>query len=50
MNAPPTIPFLDLRAAYLELKPEIDAAVARVLDSGWYILGAEVEGFEADVL
>lgn len=23
------IPFLDLRAAYLELKPEIDAAIAR---------------------
>jgi dTDP-4-amino-4,6-dideoxygalactose transaminase len=43
-----TIPFLDLRAAYLELKPEIDAAIARVLDSGWYILGPEVEAFEAE--
>ena len=42
------IPFLDLRAAYLELKPEIDAAIARVLDSGWYILGTEVEAFEAE--
>jgi dTDP-4-amino-4,6-dideoxygalactose transaminase len=42
------VPFLDLRAAYLELKPEIDAAVARVLDSGWYIGGEEVESFEAD--
>jgi dTDP-4-amino-4,6-dideoxygalactose transaminase len=42
------IPFLDLRAAYLELKTEIDRAVARVLDSGWYILGAEVEAFEAE--
>ena len=42
------IPFLDLRAAYLELKPEIDAAIARVLDSGWYILGPEVESFEAE--
>lgn len=42
------IPFLDLRAAYLELKDEIDAAVARVLDSGWYILGEEVEAFEAE--
>jgi len=28
------IPFLDLGAAYRELKPEIDAAVSRVLDSG----------------
>lgn len=43
-----TIPFLDLRAAYLELKPEIDAAVARVMDSGWYVLGEEVEAFEAE--
>src|SRR6056297_3252430 len=42
------IPFLDLRAAYLELKLEIDAAVARVLDSGWYILGPEVEAFESE--
>jgi dTDP-4-amino-4,6-dideoxygalactose transaminase len=42
------IPFLDLRAAYLELKTEIDAAVHRVLDSGWYILGPEVEAFETE--
>lgn len=42
------IPFLDHGAAYRELKPEIDAAVARVLDSGWYILGPEVEAFEAE--
>lgn len=42
------IPFLDLRAAYDELKPEIDAAVSRVLESGWYILGPEVEAFEAE--
>lgn len=42
------IPFLDLRAAYLELKPEIDLAVSRVLDSGWYILGEEVEAFESE--
>ena len=44
----PMIPFLNLRDAYLELKPEIDAAVARVLDSGWYILGPEVEAFERE--
>lgn len=42
------IPFLDLGAAYRELKPEIDAAVSRVLESGWYILGPEVEAFEAE--
>ncbi len=43
-----TIPFLDLRAGYVELKSEIDAAVARALDSGHYILGPEVEAFETE--
>jgi len=42
------IPFLDLGVAYRELKPEIDAAVSRVLESGWYILGPEVEVFEEE--
>lgn len=42
------IPFLDLGATYRELKPQIDAAVARVLEGGWYILGPEVEAFEAE--
>jgi len=42
------IPFLDLHAGYLELKSEIDEAVSRVLDSGWYILGPEVESFEEE--
>jgi len=40
------IPFLDLKASYLELKPELDAAYHRVMESGWYILGHEVEAFE----
>ena len=40
------VPFLDVRATYQVLKPELDAAVARVLESGWYILGAEVTAFE----
>lgn len=42
------IPFLDVGAGYIELKPEIDSAIARVLNSGWYILGPEVEAFEAE--
>ena len=42
------IPFLDLKSTYVELKAEIDAAVSRVLNSGWYVLGAEVEAFEAE--
>jgi dTDP-4-amino-4,6-dideoxygalactose transaminase len=43
-----TIPFLDVGATYRELKGEVDAAVARVLASGEYILGAEVEAFEGE--
>jgi dTDP-4-amino-4,6-dideoxygalactose transaminase len=43
-----SIPFLDLGASYRELQPQIDAAVSRVLASGWYILGPEVEAFEAE--
>lgn len=43
-----TIPFLDLRAAYIELRRDLDAACRRVLDSGSYILGAEVDGFERE--
>ncbi len=42
------IPFLDLKAPYQELKAEIDSAIQRVLESGWYILGAEVEAFEQE--
>lgn len=41
------IPQTDPHAGYLEHKAAIDAAVARVLDSGWYILGREAEAFEA---
>lgn len=42
------VPFLDLRSAYLELKAELDAAVARALDSGWYLLGEELAAFERE--
>lgn len=41
-----TIPFVDLKAGYQRLHTEIDAAVARTLASGWYILGAEARAFE----
>ena len=40
------VSFLDLGATYRELRAELDAAVGRVLASGWYILGPEVEAFE----
>ena len=42
------IPFLDLKAPYLELKQELDEAIARVLSSGWFIGGEEVDQFEAE--
>ena len=42
------IPFLDLKAPYIELKDELDAAYRRVMESGWYILGKEVEAFESE--
>jgi dTDP-4-amino-4,6-dideoxygalactose transaminase len=42
------VPFLDLKAAYLELQLEIDTAIKRVLDSGWYVLGEEVDTFEQE--
>lgn len=42
------IPFLDLKAPYLELKQELDEAIARVVSSGWYIGGSEVDQFERD--
>ncbi len=42
------VPYLDLKAQYQSIKPEIDAAIARVLDSCQFVLGSEVAGFEQD--
>jgi dTDP-4-amino-4,6-dideoxygalactose transaminase len=42
------VPFLDLRTTYAELKAELDAAAARVLASGWYLLGPELRAFETE--
>lgn len=42
------IPFLDMKSPYLELQAEMDEAYRRVMESGWYILGEEVEAFEAE--
>ncbi len=42
------VPFLDLRAGYTELKAELDTTYQRVMDSGWYILGEEVDAFESE--
>ncbi len=42
------VPFLDLKAINLGHRDALQASFDRVLDSGWYILGAEVTGFEAE--
>ena len=42
------VKFLDLRAQYASIKAEMDEAVLRVLGSGTYVLGPEVETFERD--
>ncbi|WP_424627915.1 DegT/DnrJ/EryC1/StrS family aminotransferase [Bradyrhizobium sp. SYSU BS000235] len=40
------IPFLDLKAQYRQLKPEIDEAISRALESAQFVLGPEVTSFE----
>ncbi len=42
------IPIFDARPQYLAHKAELDVAIARVLDSGWFIHGQEHRAFEAD--
>ena len=42
------IPFVDLPAQYRALKPEIDAAVAKVFENAQFILGPAVAAFERD--
>ncbi len=42
------VPFAELRTQYLAIKGEIDQAIAEVLESGWFILGQNVEAFEAE--
>lgn len=42
------IPFLDVGAAVEEIRPDLDAAISRVLSSGWFVLGAELESFERE--
>ncbi|WP_438012706.1 DegT/DnrJ/EryC1/StrS family aminotransferase [Psychrobacter raelei] len=40
------IPFLDLKAVNQQYRDELVAAATRVIDSGWYITGSELESFE----
>ena len=42
------VPFLDVRASYDEIAPELDAATHRVIAGGWYLLGEEIDAFERE--
>ena len=42
------IPYVDLQSQYRSIKPEIDAAVLKVLASAQFILGDEVAAFERE--
>jgi dTDP-4-amino-4,6-dideoxygalactose transaminase len=43
-----SIPFIDLKAAYIELQDELDGAALEALRSGWYVLGPQVRAFEEE--
>ena len=45
-NTGRVIPFTDLSSQYHSIKDDVDSAIKEVLDSGWYILGKQVEQFE----
>jgi dTDP-4-amino-4,6-dideoxygalactose transaminase len=42
------VPFIDLQAAHEEMDGELEAAVARVVGSAWFLLGPELEEFERE--
>ena len=44
-----SIPMADLKAQYLSIKDEIDAAVQRVIENSQFILGPEVDTFEKEM-
>ena len=43
------VPLFDMRAELAPIRPELDAAIARVLDHGGFVGGPEVEGFEREL-
>jgi dTDP-4-amino-4,6-dideoxygalactose transaminase len=43
------IPMLDLKAQYAAIRPEVEAAIARVMESQHFILGPEVEALEQEI-
>jgi dTDP-4-amino-4,6-dideoxygalactose transaminase len=48
-SAPEPIAFIDLAAQKKRIGPQVEAAIARVLEHGQYIMGPEVKAFEAQL-
>ena len=48
MSEPTAVPLLDLKPQYAALKDELNAAVAEVINSQYFILGPSVENFERE--
>jgi dTDP-4-amino-4,6-dideoxygalactose transaminase len=49
MSQLPAVPFVDFKAHVAAHRGEIDGALARVLGSGWFVLGPEGEAFEREL-
>ncbi|HSL05499.1 MAG TPA: DegT/DnrJ/EryC1/StrS family aminotransferase [Nitrospiraceae bacterium] len=43
-----SVPFLDLGRLHQSIREPLDTAYHRVLDSGWFIMGPELEAFESE--
>lgn len=44
----PNVPVIDLKRQHAAMRPELDATLARVVDSGWFMGGPEVKAFEQE--
>jgi dTDP-4-amino-4,6-dideoxygalactose transaminase len=42
------VPFLDLGRIHIPIREQLDAAYHRVMESGWFIMGPELEAFETE--
>lgn len=42
------VPFLDIGRLHQPIRKQLDVAYRRVMDSGWFIMGPELEAFEAE--
>jgi dTDP-3-amino-2,3,6-trideoxy-4-keto-D-glucose/dTDP-3-amino-3,4,6-trideoxy-alpha-D-glucose/dTDP-2,6-dideoxy-D-kanosamine transaminase len=49
MQSSDAVPFNDLGRASVEVRAEVEAAIARVLASGWFVLGPEHNAFESEL-